>query len=103
MGHPMEKEINYPGNAGAAGASSWPSWAAPRWPISQRHQQPAGQGGYPDHRRRQRPIPSWRPYRRQAPSLDAESIDYCKEMMAKAEKNGVKLVLPVDTVTTAEF
>ena len=35
--------------------------------------------------------------------LDAEKIDYCKEMMAKAEKNGVKLVLPVDTVTTAEF
>ena len=35
--------------------------------------------------------------------LDAEKIGYCKEMMAKAEKNGVKLVLPVDTVTTAEF
>ena len=35
--------------------------------------------------------------------LDAEKIDYCKEMMAKAEKNGVKLVLPVDTVTTAQF
>ena len=35
--------------------------------------------------------------------LDAEKIEYCKEMMAKAEKNGVKLVLPVDTVTTAEF
>ena len=35
--------------------------------------------------------------------LDESKIDYCKEMMAKAEKNGVKLVLPVDTVTTAEF
>lgn len=35
--------------------------------------------------------------------VDNEKIDYCKEMMAKAEKNGVKLVLPVDTVTTAEF
>ena len=35
--------------------------------------------------------------------VDDTKIDYCKEMMAKAEKNGVKLVLPVDTVTTAEF
>ncbi len=35
--------------------------------------------------------------------LDAEKIDYCKEMMAKAEKNGVKLMLPVDTVVTAQF
>ena len=35
--------------------------------------------------------------------VDDSKIDYCKEMMAKAEKNGVKLVLPVDTVTTAEF
>ena len=35
--------------------------------------------------------------------LDETKIDYCKEMMAKAEKNGVKLLLPVDTVITAEF
>ena len=35
--------------------------------------------------------------------LDAEKIDYCKEMMAKAEAKGVKLLLPVDTVTAASF
>lgn len=35
--------------------------------------------------------------------LDSEKIEYCKEMMAKAEKNGVKLLLPVDAVITAEF
>ena len=35
--------------------------------------------------------------------LDAEKIDYCKEMMAKAEEKGVKLLLPIDTVITAEF
>ena len=35
--------------------------------------------------------------------LDAEKIDYCREMMKKAETNGVRLVLPVDTVTTAQF
>ena len=28
--------------------------------------------------------------------LDESKIDYCREMMAKAEKNGVKLLLPVD-------
>ena len=35
--------------------------------------------------------------------LDAEKIDYCKEMMAKAEAKGVKLLLPVDTVVAASF
>ena len=30
--------------------------------------------------------------------LDESKIDYCKEMMAKAEANGVKLMLPVDYV-----
>ena len=35
--------------------------------------------------------------------LDAEKIDYCKEMMAKAESKGVKLLLPIDTVVAASF
>ena len=35
--------------------------------------------------------------------LDSEKIDYCKEMMAKAEANGVKLLLPVDTTIAAGF
>ena len=35
--------------------------------------------------------------------LDAEKIDYCKEMMAKAEAKGVKLLLPIDTVVAASF
>ncbi len=35
--------------------------------------------------------------------LDTEKIDYCKEMMAKAESKGVKLLLPVDTVVAADF
>ena len=35
--------------------------------------------------------------------LDEEKIDYCKEMMAKAEANGVKLLLPVDTTVAAGF
>ncbi len=35
--------------------------------------------------------------------LDSEKIDYCKEMMAKAEEMGVKLLLPVDTVVAAGF
>ena len=35
--------------------------------------------------------------------LDAEKIDYCKEMMAKAEEKGVKLLLPVDTAVAASF
>ena len=35
--------------------------------------------------------------------LDNEKIDYCKEMMAKAEAKGVKLLLPIDTVVAASF
>ncbi|MDD7771951.1 MAG: phosphoglycerate kinase [Firmicutes bacterium] len=35
--------------------------------------------------------------------LDTEKIDYCKDMMRKAEEKGVKLLLPVDTVVAAEF
>ena len=35
--------------------------------------------------------------------LDSEKIDYCKEMMAKAEAKGVKLLLPIDTVITDSF
>ena len=35
--------------------------------------------------------------------LDSEKIDYCKEMMAKAEQNGVQLLLPIDCTTIAEF
>ncbi len=35
--------------------------------------------------------------------LDESKIDYCKEMLATAEKNGVKILLPVDTVVTASF
>ena len=35
--------------------------------------------------------------------LDEEKIDYCREMMAKAEANGVKLLLPVDTAVAAGF
>ena len=34
---------------------------------------------------------------------DDSKIDYCKEMMAKAEAKGVKLLLPVDTVIAASF
>jgi len=35
--------------------------------------------------------------------FDAEKVDYCKEMMAKAEEAGVQLLLPIDTVIAAEF
>jgi len=35
--------------------------------------------------------------------LDSEKIDYCKTMMEKAEKNGVKLLLPIDTTITESF
>ena len=35
--------------------------------------------------------------------LDEEKIDYCKEMIAKAEKAGKELLLPVDTVVTTHF
>jgi phosphoglycerate kinase len=35
--------------------------------------------------------------------LDETKIDYCKEMMDKAEKLGKQLLLPIDTVTIADF
>ncbi len=35
--------------------------------------------------------------------VDDEKIDYCKEMMAKAEKAGKKLLLPIDTTIAAAF
>ena len=35
--------------------------------------------------------------------LDETKIDYCKEMLAKAEKLGKKILLPVDAVTIKEF
>ena len=35
--------------------------------------------------------------------VDDTKIDYCKEMMAKAEKLGKKLLLPVDSATIASF
>ena len=35
--------------------------------------------------------------------LDESKIDYYKEMMAKAEANGVKLMLPVDVAVAADF
>lgn len=34
---------------------------------------------------------------------DAEKLEYCKNMLKKAEANGVKLLLPVDTVVAAAF
>ena len=35
--------------------------------------------------------------------VDDSKIEYCKEMIEKAKANGVNLLLPVDTVTTASF
>ena len=35
--------------------------------------------------------------------VDDEKIDYCKEMIAKAEKNGKKLLLPIDTTVAKAF
>ncbi len=35
--------------------------------------------------------------------LDESKIDYCKDMMKKAEEKGVKLLLPVDTTVAAGF
>ncbi len=35
--------------------------------------------------------------------LDEEKIDYCKDMMKKAEEKGVKLLLPIDTTVAAGF
>ena len=35
--------------------------------------------------------------------LDGEKLDYCKDMMKKAEEMGVKLLLPIDTVGADHF
>lgn len=35
--------------------------------------------------------------------LDAEKIDFAKEMLAKAKEKGVKILLPIDTVVTDNF
>ena len=35
--------------------------------------------------------------------LDGEKLDYCKDMMKKAEEKGVKLLLPIDTVGADHF
>ena len=35
--------------------------------------------------------------------VDTEKLDYCKDMMKKAEEKGVKLLLPIDTVGADHF
>ena len=35
--------------------------------------------------------------------LEADKVEYAKEMMKKAEEKGVKFLIPVDTVITKEF
>ncbi len=35
--------------------------------------------------------------------LDSEKIDYCRDMMKKAEEKGVQLLLPIDTVIAKTF
>ncbi|MCI8495238.1 MAG: phosphoglycerate kinase [Lachnospiraceae bacterium] len=35
--------------------------------------------------------------------VDESKLDYCKEMLEKAEKLGKKLLLPIDSVTIADF
>lgn len=35
--------------------------------------------------------------------VDLEKVDYCKEMLKKAEEKGVKILLPVDTMITKSF
>ena len=35
--------------------------------------------------------------------LDAEKIDYCREMLARAEEKGVKILLPIDCTIAADF
>ena len=35
--------------------------------------------------------------------LEADYLDYAKEMMEKAQKKGVKLLIPIDTVVAKEF
>ena len=35
--------------------------------------------------------------------LDSEKIDYCREMLARAEEKGVKILLPIDCTIAKEF
>ncbi len=35
--------------------------------------------------------------------IDESKIDYCRDMMAKAEEKGVKILLPIDCTTVASF
>ena len=35
--------------------------------------------------------------------FDSEKIDYCRDMMKKADEKGVKLLLPIDTVIAKDF
>ena len=35
--------------------------------------------------------------------FDAEKVDYCREMIELAKQNGVKLLLPIDTVVAKDF
>ena len=35
--------------------------------------------------------------------FDESKVDYCRDMMAKAEEKGVRLLLPIDTVITKSF
>ena len=35
--------------------------------------------------------------------VDMEKVDYCKEMLKKAEEKGVKIVLPVDSIVAKNF
>ena len=35
--------------------------------------------------------------------FDETKVDYCKDMLAKAEEKGVKLLLPIDTVVAKSF
>ncbi len=35
--------------------------------------------------------------------LDSEKIDYCREMLARAEEKGVKILLPIDCTITKDF
>ena len=35
--------------------------------------------------------------------VDLEKVDYCKDMLKKAEEKGVKILLPIDTMITKDF
>ena len=35
--------------------------------------------------------------------MDLEKVDYCKDMLKKAEEKGVSLLLPVDTTVASAF